>query len=218
MLMFENKTRREMLDASLSWGLGLVLLLCGYVVLVEWQAVWVILGFVVFFLYLLPIVRFKDPFRAPPWEIVLLITIPAVIHVLSGTKSFGQIGGAWADVAAIADSFGLATLGFLIVAELEMYTAFRTNRPFAAVFVVLFTMAVAGWAFVVEFIAALLYGQEPEFIFGTNDKIMGFFVYTFIIGILMGVIYAVYVGLMSVQHRMSYGFEKPDKSDQKVRP
>src|SRR5512136_78730 len=107
--MFENKTQRQILEASLSWGLALVLLVCGYVVFVEWQAVWIVLGLVVLVLYLLPIVKFRDPFRAPPWEIVLLITVPAVIHVLNGTKSFGQLGGIWPDVAAIADSFGLAS-------------------------------------------------------------------------------------------------------------
>ena len=214
--MVETRTRRELIEASLSWGFALVLLVCGYFVFKEWQAVWVILGIAVAFLYLLPIVKFRDPFRAPPWEIVLLITIPALIHVLNGTKSFGQLGDTWAGLAAIADSFGLSTLGFLIVAELEMYTAFRTNRPFAAVFVVLFTMAVAGWALVVEFLAATLYGQDPMEIIGSNDKIMGFFVYTFVIGMIMGVVYALYVGLIPLKRKMSCGFVKPEQPEEEV--
>jgi len=212
--MFENKARREIIDAGLSWCLALVLVACGVLLVMKWQAVWVILDIVVLFLYMLPIVKFRDLFRAPPWEIVLLITIPAVIHVLSGSRSLGQLGGVWPDIVAVADSFGLSALGFLIVAELEMYTSFRTNRPFAAIFVVLFTMAVAGWALVVEFLAATLYGQDTMEIVGSNDRIMGFFVYTFVIGMVMGVVYAIYVSLIPAKRRMSSGFMKSQQSDE----
>lgn len=191
-----------------------MLVACGIILFMKWQAVWVILDTVVLFLYILPIVRFRDLFRAPPWEIVLLIAIPALIHVLSGSRSFGQLSGAWPEIVAVADSFGLSALAFLIVAELEMYTSFRTNRPFAAIFVMLFTMAVAGWAIVVEFLAAILYGQDTTEMVGSNDRIMGFFVYAFVIGIVMGIVYAIYVGLRPVKRRMSCGDMKPQQSDE----
>jgi hypothetical protein len=173
----------------------------------DFQAIWMFFGFLAIVLYVTPMLRFRNPFKVPPWEIVLLILVPAIIHVSQGDQPLGSYTGVWRDIYAIAISLGLATLGFLMMAELEMYTVLKVNRAFAGLFVVIFTMAVAGVSMVVVFLADKLYDQES---LSTNGVVMGFFIYTFVVGIVMAIAYDVYTKAMPERRRKSLGFGRDD--------
>jgi len=204
-----GRTTKEFAEAATSWSLTLILLAVMIHVSLDLQAIWIFFGVLAITLYVTPMLRFRTPFKVPPWEIVLLMLVPAAIHVSQGDQPLGSYTGLWRDVYAIAVSLGLATLGFLMVAELEMYTSLDMNRPFAALFVVMFTMAVAGVSMVVVYIADKLYNQES---LSTNGVVMGFFIYTFMVGIIMAVAYDLYTEVMPERRAKSLGFEKEEQA------
>ena len=202
-----GRRRREFAETAASWAMAVALLFVSVKLSLDFQAIWMFFGFLAIVLYVTPMLRFRNPFKVPPWEIVLLILVPAVIHVSQGDQPLGSYTGVWRDIYAIAISLGLATLGFLMMAELEMYTVLKVNRAFAGLFVVIFTMAVAGVSMVVVFLADKLYDQES---LSTNGVVMGFFIYTFVVGIVMAIAYDVYTKAMPERRRKSLGFGRDD--------
>ena len=202
-----GRRRREFAETAASWTMAVALLFVSVKLSLDFQAIWMFFGFLAIVLYVTPMLRFRNPFKVPPWEIVLLILVPAVIHVSQGDQPLGSYTGVWRDIYAIAISLGLATLGFLMMAELEMYTVLKVNRAFAGLFVVIFTMAVAGVSMVVVFLADKLYDQES---LSTNGVVMGFFIYTFVVGIVMAIAYDVYTKAMPERRRKSLGFGRED--------
>jgi hypothetical protein len=203
-----GRKRSEIAEASASWTMAIALLLLSIKISLSLQAIWIFFGVVAVALYITPVLRFRNPFKVPPWEVVLLMLVPAAIHVSQGSQPLGSYSGIWRDIYAIAISLGLATLGFLIIAELEMYTSLRVNRAFAGLFLVIFTMAVAGVSMVVVYFADMLYEQES---LATNGVVMGFFIYTFAVGIIMAVIYDLYTVAMPERRRRALGFEREDQ-------
>ena len=202
-----GRRRREFAETAASWTMAVALLFVSVKLSLDFQAIWMFFGFLAIVLYVTPMLRFRNPFKVPPWEIVLLILVPAIIHVSQGDQPLGSYTGVWRDIYAIAISLGLATLGFLMMAELEMYTVLKVNRAFAGLFVVIFTMAVAGVSMVVVFLADKLYDQES---LSTNGVVMGFFIYTFVVGIVMAIAYDVYTKAMPERRRKSLGFGRDD--------
>ena len=202
-----GRRRREFAETAASWAMAVALLFVSVKLSLDFQAIWMFFGFLAIVLYVTPMLRFRNPFKVPPWEIVLLILVPAIIHVSQGDQPLGSYTGVWRDIYAIAISLGLATLGFLMMAELEMYTVLKVNRAFAGLFVVIFTMAVAGVSMVVVFLADKLYDQES---LSTNGVVMGFFIYTFVVGIVMAIAYDVYTKAMPERRRKSLGFGRDD--------
>lgn len=202
-----GRRKKEFAEAAASWAMALVLLVVSIHVSLDFQAIWIFFGFLAIALYTTPILIFRNPFKVPPWEIVFLMLIPAVIHVSQGDQPLGSYTGIWRDIYAIAISLGIATLGFLMMAELEMYTSLEANRAFAGLFVVMFTMAVAGASMVVVFLADKLYNQES---LSTNGVVMGFFIYTFVVGIVMAIAYDIYTEAMPERRRESLGLGRED--------
>jgi hypothetical protein len=201
---------KELVEAVLSWAFGIIIF-ASFLIAVDFlNALWVFLGSVALAIYILPVLRFRDPFHAPPWEMALLLSLPAMLYVSRGSKTFADLGDFWRDVTSIANSFGLATLGFLIMAELEMYSSLRTNRAFSGMFVFLFTMAVGGFSMVSVFISDHI--NYPELVttafcpsIGDNYDVMMFFLYTGIGGALMGIVYPLYVKTLSHRKKMFRG-------------
>lgn len=198
---------RELIEAILSWAFGFVLFVSFLIAMSYLNALWVFLGAVALSIYIFPVLRFKDAFHAPPWELALLLSLPAMLYVSRGSKTFADIGDFWRDVTSIANSFGLATLGFLIMAELEMYSSLRTNRAFAGLFVFLFTMAVGGFSMTAVFVSDQI--NYPELVtsnfspsIGNNYDVMMFFLFTGIVGAIMGIIYPLYAKTLSHRKRM----------------
>jgi len=208
-----GRTFKELIQAILSWAFGIVIFVAFLIAVNFLNALWVFLGAVALVIYILPPIRFRDPFRVPPWELALLLSLPAMLYVSRGSKTFGDLGDFWRDVTSLTNSFGLATLGFLIMAEIEMYSSLKTNRAFSGLFVFLFTMAVAGFSMVTVFVSDQI--NYPDLVtrvfspsIGDNYDVMMFFFYTAVGGAVMGVIYPVYVRVLSPKRKLLCGFAK----------
>jgi len=161
------------------------------------DVIWIFqLGFVLL-LFALPAVRFKDSTRVPPWEIGLLVASPSAAHILLGHTELGELTGIDRGIISMIYTVGLSTIGFLMVAELEIFTGLRVNRPFAGFFVLLFTVATAAIQFIVLYISDYVnYGSQMTSNYspsiGTNDDLMVVFEWITLMGLLVSAAYALY--------------------------
>jgi len=113
--------------------------------------------------------------HALPWPLLFVAALPLVL----GPLQTGLLGELFLGV-------GVAALGMLVVNALQLTTTLRMTPGFAAVFVVIATLAVAGfWAVGSAFDAAYLGGTFLE----TNDALMGVFTDALLAGLAAGLVF-----------------------------
>lgn len=195
--------RRTILEAEASWIASLVLFFATVYVTVKMDIPWMAFGISAISLYILPILSMRNPFRALPWEMTLLLAAPLLLHISEGSQTLMENVGWWRDVTSIAFAFSLTTIGFLLTVELHMYTPVRMNRPFAVFFVVMFTLAVSGFWQLGQWIDQLLYGSN---LLPSNEVAMKNLLWTLIVGVPMAFVYDLYMRAMSKRRMESLGF------------
>ena len=171
--------------------------------LLQFDVLWVFFGVTALSLYMLPIVTLKDPFRALPWEMTLLLAAPMIIRIFTGSKIPNDSSSLWDDLNSLAFAFSISTIGFLLTVELQIYTSVRMNRAFAVFFVVVFTLAVGGFWQIGEFAGDRLYGTDYQ---GDNRDVMMVLAWNLIGGLIMGFVYDLYLRAMPEKRRTTLGF------------
>jgi hypothetical protein len=192
------RTRKQIIEAELSWISSLVLFYSTVYMVLKLDILWIVFGIAAISLYMLPIVSMRDPFRALPWEITILMSAPILLHTSEGSRALMQHVAWWNDLTSVAFAFSLATIGFLLTVELQMYTSVKMNRPFAVFFVIMFTVAVAGFWQVGEFVGDQISGTNH---LGTNADVMKILVWSSAGGMIMGFVYDLYIRAMSESRR-----------------
>lgn len=183
----------RLVEAELSWISSFVLFLSTVYAVLNIDVLWVAFGVTALSLYILPVIATRDPFKALPWEMTLLLAAPLLLHISSGSERLTESVTWWRDLTSLAFAFSLATIGFLLTVELQIFTDIRMNRPFSIFFVVMFTLAVAGFWGVGEFIGDKIWGTDY---LGSNYDVMMGFVWTLVGGVLMGIVYYLYLRAM----------------------
>ncbi len=191
------------LEAEVSWASSVLLLLLTAFAVYRFDVLWATLGFVSLCLYALPIASLRDPYKALPWEMTLILAAPMLLHYSSGSQTLTGTIGWWYDFSSFALALSLATIGFLMTVELQMYTNVRMNRPFALFFVVMFTLAAGGFWEIGLYVGDKIYGTHNQ---GNNSDVMVTLVWVLIGGILMGLFYMVYLRAMSEKRKRHLGF------------
>lgn len=191
------------LEAQLSWISGLLLFFSTAYSVLHVDVLWVAFGVTALSLYVLPIVVHKDPFKALPWEMTLLLAAPMLLHISAGSEQLNESLTWWRDLTSLAFAFSLATIGFLLTVELQIFTSIRMNRPFAVFFVFMFTLAVAGFWQVGAFIGDKVWGTDY---LGSNYEVMMDFVWTIVGGLAMGVVYYLYLRTMPKKRQETLEF------------
>jgi len=194
--------RQRVLEAQLSWIASLVLFFSTVYAVLKLDVLWVVFGVVALTLYVLPIVTFRDPFKALPWEMTILLSSPLLLHVSEGSRLMSGHVAWWDDVTSLAFAFSLSTIGFLLTIELHMYTAVRMNRAFSSFFVMMFTLSMSGFWLLGEYIGDEMFGTSN---LQTNDAVMVQLLWTLVGGLLMGLLYAAYTRVMPDQRRRTLG-------------
>lgn len=191
-----------MIEAQLSWISSMLLFFSTVYVMLRFDILWVTFGIFALSLYILPIISTRDPFRAVPWEMTLLLSSPILLHISSGSQLLSENIAWWDDLTSLAFAFSLSTLGFLLTIELEMFTEVRMNRQLSIFFVFMFTLAISGFWYLGEFIGDSLFNTHN---LTTNMAAMKGLLWTMIGGVIMGFVYGAYTRTMSEQRRQALG-------------
>ncbi|MBU0623781.1 MAG: hypothetical protein KJ672_02935 [Candidatus Thermoplasmatota archaeon] len=198
-----QRSPEQIIEAELSWISSMVLFFSTVYAVLKLDVLWIAFGIAAISLYILPIMSMRDPFRALPWEMTILLSAPMLLHISEGSRALMQHVAWWNDFTSVAFAFSLATIGFLLTVELQMYTSVKMNRPFAVFFVIMFTVAVAGFWQVGEFVGDQISGTNH---LGTNADVMKILVWSSVGGMIMGFVYDLYIRAMSESRRKTLGF------------
>jgi hypothetical protein len=198
-----RRSRERILESEVSWISAMALFFCTVYSLLKFDILWVFFGIAALSLYVLPIVTFKDPFKALPWEMTILLVAPLLLHLSAQSHSLNEHLSWWDDFASLAFALSIATLGFLLTVELQMYTPVRMNRPFAVFFVIIFTLAIAGFWQIGEFVGDRVYGTHYQ---GDNTDVMLTLFWNLVGGFVMGFFYDLYMRAMPEKRRTTLGF------------
>lgn len=200
---FSLRTPEQIIEAELSWVSSLLLFFSTVYSVLRLDVIWVVFGITAISLYILPIISTRNLYRALPWEITMLMSAPILLHISEGSRLLTNHVSWWSEVTSLALAFSLATIGFLLTVELRVYTSVRMNQPLSVFFVVMFTVAAAGFWQVGEFIGDQIYGTNH---LGTNADVMNILVWTLVGGMIMGFVYDLYIRAMSEKRRKTLGF------------
>lgn len=197
-----GRSRQRVIEAQASWISSLVLFFSTVYAMLNLDVLWVVFGITALSLYVLPIVSLLDPFKAIPWEITILLSLPMLLHISGGSQTMAEQFAWWDDLTSLAFAFSLSTIGFLLTVELDMYTSVRMNRPFSLFFVVMFTLSASGFWMLGEYISDELFGSTNLL---SNDSVMRQILWVLIGGIIMGFVYAAYTKAMSERRQRLLG-------------
>jgi|AntDeeMetageno50_2_1112565.scaffolds.fasta_scaffold01436_4 hypothetical protein len=159
-------------NAALAWIVVGALALAAAASAVFGEPVWTVLAGVAIAIALVPAVAFRNGSVMPPWEVLVLVTVPTASRFLA-------LPDALADTATFVGIVGLAVL---IVVELHVFSPMEMPPRFGAVLVVLLTMATAGLWSLVQFASdaalgtALIEGQTPlmwDMVIATAVSVLG---------------------------------------------
>lgn len=121
-------------NAALSWISVLFLLVAAVESVLDGEVLWAGLALTTAAVALVPAVLARGWTVLPPWEVLLLATLPLL------GRSLGLL-------TQVATYLSVAALALLIAVELDAFTSVEMTSRFAVLFVVVTTMAVAGlWA------------------------------------------------------------------------
>jgi len=197
-----SRPREQIIEAEISWIASLVLFFSTVYVTLNLDVLWMAFGVTALSLYVLPIVTMRDPFRALPWEMTLLLAAPLLLHISSGAGVLEETFDWWDDFTSLAFSFSLATIGFLLTIELQIYTDVRMHRGFAIFFVFMFTLGVSGFWHLGQYLDDVFFGTNH---IASNDSVMRSLVWTLVGGVVMGFVYAAYLKAVPERRQKTLG-------------
>jgi hypothetical protein len=197
-----RRSPRRVLEAEASWVASLVLFFCTVYVVLDMDVLWSVFGVAAISLYVLPIVSMRDPFVALPWEMTLLLSSPIILHISESSRALNENIAFWDNLTALSFAFSIATVGFLLTVELQMYSDVKMNRPFAVFFVIMFTLAVSGFWQLGEYLSDVIISTDN---ISSNGQVMKEFLWVTFGGLLMGFVYDAYMKVMPESRRETLG-------------
>ena len=185
--------RDSRINAAITWLLVGALVAVAITAFLEFLLVRMALAAVSAFVAIAPAVAGRAWTRTVPWPLLLVCTIPLAA---------GALGvGFYADFVT---GLSIAALGMLVVAALQSTGSVRMTPNFAVVFVVLVTMATAGFWAVGSTASAQYLGTS---FIETNDDLMRIFTAATLAGFLAGGLFQVYFRRQLRANRDSVGGE-----------
>lgn len=166
------------INAAIAWVLVGALVVVAVTAFLEFLLVRVALAALAALVAIAPALVSRTWTRTVPWPLLLLCTIPLLV---------GSIGSSF--FADFVTGLSIAALGMLVVVSLQLTRMVRMTPNFAVVFVVLATMAAAGfWA-----VGSAASAQYLGTVFvNTNDDLMTIFTAATLGGFVAGGLFRVY--------------------------
>ncbi|MFC5973396.1 hypothetical protein ACFPYI_18865 [Halomarina salina] len=138
-------------------------------------------------LIVLPAVALRDISAMPPWELLVLVAIPAVDAILLGETV----------LSPVTVYLGVAAVALIVAVDVRTYTQVQMNRSFTVALVVIATLATGATWNVALWIADgvlgtsyLLGGRTQD---AANHVMMIDFLYAASAGLLAGILFTVYL-------------------------
>jgi len=170
--------RDSRINAAIAWLLVVALVAVAITAFLEFLLVRMALAAVSAFVAIAPALAGRTWTRTVPWPLLLVCTIPLAA---------GALGvGFFADFIT---GLSIAALGMLVVAALQSTGSVRMTPNFAVVFVVLVTMATAGFWAVGSTASAQYLGTS---FVETNDELMIIFTAATLAGFVAGGLFQLY--------------------------
>ncbi|MFC6837037.1 hypothetical protein [Halomarina ordinaria] len=135
-------------NAATAWALVAGLTLAAAVSLGFGEPLWSVLALAGVAVAVVPAVAYRDASAMPPWEVLAVVAVPALLLAV----------GAPAAVTQAASYLALAALALLVVVELHVFSSVELTPRVAVALVVLLTMAATGVWTVVRYAVATLLG------------------------------------------------------------
>jgi hypothetical protein len=170
--------RDSRINAAIAWLLVVALVAVAITAFLEFLLVRMALAAVSAFVAIAPALAGRTWTRTVPWPLLLVCTIPLATGAL-GVGFFGDF----------VTGLSIAALGMLVVAALQSTGSVRMTPNFAVVFVVLVTMATAGFWAVGSTASAQYLGTS---FVETNDDLMIIFTAATLAGFVAGGLFQVY--------------------------
>jgi hypothetical protein len=171
--------RARRTNAVLAWTLVALVLLTTVASLFTGDVRWTVFSLGIALVAVTPALGNRSPWVMPPWEVVLLATLPTLGRLFTTTVLTGRLV-TYGSVAALA---------LLIAVNLDAFTPVRMNDSFAVVFVIVTTMATAGvWA-VLRWVADVT--LATGFI-ASERALMLEFTASALTGVVAGLVYVLY--------------------------
>ncbi len=166
-------------NAALSWILSGYMLVTTANILLDGNRLWSIFSLTVLGLILLPAIIRSNHLVMPPFEILLLLSVP---FTLQGME-LGFIA------SNTLNYITAATVSLLIITEIDTYTGFKTNTGFSVLLVTLSTLAVAALWSIARWIHDIYLGSS---FINSNEVLMHEFTAALFAGIFAGLVFNTY--------------------------
>lgn len=182
-------TRR---NAALGWAITLFLCVLALDHALEASYRWFVFTGIAVAIVLAPAIGFRDPLVMPPWELLLVVSIPVVDATVFGRSVLTPVA-VYVAVAAVA---------LVVAVEIQRFTPARMNHSFAIGLVVIATLAVAAvwnvaqWASDVALGTTYIVGGRSQE--AANHAMMIDFVYAAVAGFLAGAVFDRYFRMRSI--------------------
>src|SRR6056297_1811134 len=166
------------INAAIAWLLVGVLVAVAITAFLEFLLVRMALAAVAAFVALAPALVGRSWTHTVPWPLLLVCSLP----LTAGVVGLGF-------VANFVTGLSIAALGMLVVVALQLTSSVRMTPNFAVFFVVLATMATAGFWAVGSATSARYLGTP---FVGTNDDLMMLFTAATLAGVVAGGLFRLY--------------------------
>lgn len=184
----------ERANAAIGWVFVALTVVAGVGGVVRGDLLWLAFTLVVAGIAALPAVVTRSPLSMPPWEVVVVATLPAAGRLFTTTILTGQV----------VTYVSVAALSLLVAVDLDVFTGVRMNDSFAALFVVVTTLAAAGvWA-VVRWLSDIALGTA---LVADEHTLMVEFSASAVAGIIAAVAYVLYRRRSNAAERLPEGVE-----------
>lgn len=187
------------MNAAISWVLLLTVSFVAGISLLKGNLLWAGFATVIAAVALVPPLAFRQGTVMPPWEVLLIATLPIAGQglVLGGT------------IGLLISHISIAALALLIGVELHVFTAVRMTDWFAVSFVVVTTLATAGLWAVVQWLSDEFFGT----LFIPNLRtLMIHFTGATVAGIAGGIFFTLYFRRISGLYRRCCPGFRPQRS------
>lgn len=195
---------RHDLELSLSWVAIVSLFIITELAVFSLNMFWIITGLWALIISTLPSVINRDIKKVLPFELLFLIALPFYLFAVLVLTNMAD-NPTFNNLMRGAEVMAIFLIAFVTIMDLHVYTSFRTNGPFAIFLTVLTTMAISSIFAIADFVSDNLLGTR---FLTSNNELMINLIFSFLGGVMMGLILYFYLKKMPLERLERYSIGK----------